>query len=71
MALKTTKNYMAIMGGNFWKEVQSIFAWYVYLILGMINKLKLSGFLFHTVWITITKFQGNLRGSPWKLLKIR
>ena len=43
---------------NFWNEVRSLDGY----ILGMVNslKLKFSGFSFHRVWITTTKFQGNL-----------
>ena len=47
------------VGANFRKEVQSVDGY----ILGKVNsqKLKFSGSSFHSAWITITKFQGNLR----------
>ena len=53
-----TKNKKASRGSNFWNEVRSLDGY----ILGMVNslKLKFSGFSFHRVWITTTKFQGNL-----------
>ena len=55
------------MGTNFRKDVRSLDGY----ILGTVNsqKLKFSRFSFHKTEIRITKFQGNLRGSPWKLLK--
>ena len=54
-----------LWGPIFRKEVQSLDGY----ILGMVNsqKLKFSGFSFHRAWIIITKFQGNLRGSPWDI----